>query len=153
MKCKLCIEQGWPANYGDEPECAFATGEFVENNWACATACEIRTLMGEGEDEQNEDAFYVRRDDQSYGALWVPPHPDDEEDVGCWRGGGMIVATWYKSRGRTDTMIRVDGRDGGLERAKPLLLAEAEAAIRNIRAWKEKTQDTPTSGAKRGAQS
>lgn len=131
-KCRLCIEQGRPARFGSEPKCAFETGEFSSDNWNCATAGAIRQLMGErGEDVKTDENLYLRRDDQSYGSLFVPPNPQDDEIIGPWRGGGMIAGYWYKHRGRTDMLIRVDHRDGGKEdaAAKRLTLQEAEAAL------------------------
>jgi hypothetical protein len=136
-KCTLCIAQGWPSNFGDEPRCAFETGEFSSENWNCATAVAIRMLMGEGwDDSKTHDNFYVRRDDQSYGALFVPPHPEDipeGKQVGPWRGGGLIAGYWYKHRSQTEMLIRVDPRNGGKEpeAAKRLTVQEAEAAIEN----------------------
>lgn len=133
-KCKLCVEQGWPEHFGSEPCCAFEAGEFSSDNWNCATANAIRRLMGEGDwgdKERNDEAFYVRRDDQSYGALFVPPNPERDEDEGPWQGGGLIAGYWYKHRGQTEMLIRVDPRNGGMEQdaAKPLTLEEAEEAL------------------------
>jgi len=132
-KCKLCIEQGRPEHSASEPRCAFESGEFSSDNWNCATAGAIRELMGEHAwiDERHDEAFYVRRDDRSYGALFVPPNPEQPEHEGSWRGGGFIAGYWYKHRGQTEMLIRVDPRNGGQEpdAAKPLTLEEAEAAL------------------------
>lgn len=140
MPCKLCIKRGRPAHYGDEPRCCWPKGEpdepFNNDNWACATAGELREIAGEGGDfEPSNDRMYVRRDDQSYAALWVPPHPQQPEDEGEFRGGGFIAMTWYKHRGQTEVMVRVDGwREGDRHQAIPLTLAEAEAALANFAA-------------------
>lgn len=127
-KCKLCV--GRPEYFGGERRCAFGTGEFSSDNWLCATCVAIRQLMGESGEETDEN-FYVRRDDRSYGALFVPPLQQDAPDEGAWRGGGMIAGYWYKHRGQTEMLIRVDPRDGGQENdaAKRLTLEEAEAAL------------------------
>lgn len=139
MKCKLCIERGRPANFGSEPQCAFTNGVFDSHNWNCATAVEIRKLMGEGWDTlPSEERLYTRRHDRSFGALWVSPHPEDVPDgdeVGVFRGGGFIAGHWYKHQGRTDMLIRVDPRNGGRteESGQKLTLEEAEAVLENCR--------------------
>lgn len=138
MKCKGCLAQGKPEFFASDPKCAFESGEFSPDNWNCATACELRVFMGEScyreEDKPWYEGFWVRRDDQSYGALWIPPNPNDAETVGCWRGGGLIAGYWYKGHGATDMLIRVDPRDGGRDEiGKPLTLVEAEAALENLR--------------------
>lgn len=134
MKCKACVEQGQPANFGSPVRCAFESGVFSDQNWQCATACQLRELAGEGEtrEDQHRDGFWTRRNDTSYAALYVPPHPDQEEHEGEWRGGGFIAMTWYKSRGGTDVMVRVDGWEGGKHCAVPLTREAAEAALVNI---------------------
>lgn len=136
MICKRCRERGRPANFGSEPKCAFRTGEFTSDNWQCATALEIRTLMGE--EGPMPDGFYIRQEDQSYGALCVPPNPNDipeGDEVGPWRCGGLIAGYWYKNRGQTEMLIRVDPRNGGMEEkaALRLTLVEAEAALENFK--------------------
>jgi len=134
MKCKLCIEQGHPPNFGSPPRCAFESGEFSSDNWNCATAIRIRELMYQ--ESFGELGLRLRMHDQSFGSLWVPPHPEDipyGKRIGPWRGGGFISGYWYKDRGQTEMLIRVDPRDGGNEKeaALRLTLAEAEAAIEN----------------------
>jgi len=135
-KCKLCRERGEQTN--GKVKCAFEIGEFSQDNWNCATAIEIRGLIGEGggylSSGRRGDNFYLYRHDQSYGALWVPPHPEDVPNgdrMGLWRGGGMIVAYWYRHYCQTELLMRLDPlepRSAGY----PLTLAEAEAAIENI---------------------
>ncbi len=148
--CPLCIKRGRPANFGSEPRCAFRAGQFSTDNWACATANILRTFV----DEENSAYHWrLRYDDQSYAALFVPAHPQDidapEEQrlYGPWRGGGMIAMYWYKNRGQTEGIFRVDPRDGGLfkDASLPLTLVEAEAAIINLTLFSEKLrQKSPT---------
>lgn len=140
MPCKLCIQRGRPAHYGDDPKCCWPKGEpdepFTNDNWSCATADKLRDLAGEDGLEPSDERMYVRRDDQSYAALYVPPNPHQLEDEGEFRGGGFIAMTWYKHRGTTDVMVRVDGwQDGKGQTALPLTLAEAEAALANFAAY------------------
>ena len=145
--CKRCIERGRPANFGSEPKCAFMTGEFSEDNWQCVTASIIRSFMGEDYcDTHDGDRFYIYRDDESFGAIWVPPNPQDVPDgdeVGPWRGGGLIAGYWYKHRGCTEMLIRVDPRNGGqaADAGKRLTLAEAEAAIENLEIAKRAAEE------------
>ena len=137
--CALCKSTPVPENYGSPRSCAFdAGGLFTSDNWACVTALHLRELAGENEDSKNEESFYIRANDQSYGALYVPPNPNDVpegEEFGPFRGGGFIAMSWYKGHGQTEIIIRVDPRDGGAldEAGLPLTLREAEAAIENIR--------------------
>jgi hypothetical protein len=88
-KCPRCIERGQTWS-GDAPECGFdKDGNFLENNWNCATLNALREMGEEGRvwcDEQN--MTIIKRDDVGHGIL-----------------------SWYKSRGRTD-----DFRDGYFER-------------------------------------
>jgi hypothetical protein len=144
MTCALCDTVPVPAYYGSPRVCAFDdAGIFKSENWNCETAVELRVLAHENgfEDARSNESLYLRRDDQSYAALYVPPHPADAPDgeqYGPWRGGGFIAMSWYKNHGRTDIMIRVDPRNGGLigEAGLPLILREAEAALENFRSRK-----------------
>jgi hypothetical protein len=137
--CKRCQKTPVPSNFGSPRKCAFnSNGIFTSDNWNCVTACELRALAGEGWDNKKDaESFFVRRDDRSYAAIWIPPHPEDVPDgerVGPFRGGGFIAMTWYKDRGQTEIMIRVDPRDGGMpdEAGLPLTAHEAEAALENL---------------------
>jgi hypothetical protein len=138
--CKLCKETPVPDNMASPRLCAFnRDGYFTTENWCCVTALRLRALCGEASRPANEGyRLYIRRDDQSYGALWVPPHPHDVpegERIGPFRGGGFIAMSWYKGHGQTEVMIRVDPRDGGQldEAGLPLTMREAEEAIENLR--------------------
>lgn len=138
MPCKMCIERGRPAHYDSEPECAFESGEFSSENWNCATVNKIRCFIAyePAQDKYNESRL-MRKNDQTYVLLWIPPHPDDVPDgykVGPWRGGGCIAMSWEKDRGQCQAMIRLDPRDGGTwdKAALPLTFGEAEAAIENV---------------------
>lgn len=137
--CARCVKRGQTWN-GSAPRCAFKTGEFSNENWNCATANNLRSLAGEDHnDAKTAESLYLYRDDQSYAALFVPPNENDipdGEEIGPFRGGGFIAMSWYKHRGQTDMILRVDPRDGGTwdKCGMPLTLAEAEAAIKNIEA-------------------
>ena len=138
--CRLCKEREVPAYYGSAPKCAWdSTGNFTTENWNCETANFLRMAAGEAASRRSVEAMWVRRNDQSYAALFVPPHPDDipnGEIVGPFRVGGFIGMTWYKHRGRTDVIVRIDPRDGGMpdEAGLPLTLAEADQAVENLTA-------------------
>ena len=83
------------------------------------------------------------RDDRSYAArkphllwstIWIPPNPNEAEDEGEFRGGGFIAMYWYKHRGQTENIIRVDPRNGAMidVAALPLTAVEAEIALVNL---------------------
>lgn len=138
--CKRCKETPVPSNYGSPRKCAFNdAGVFTEDNWACVTALLLRDFM-DSDDSTSGESLSVRRDDQSYGALYVPPHPDDiggygkQDRMGAFRGGGFIAATWYKSRGQTEVMVRVDAwnSENRMKCAMPLMAEEAEEALANL---------------------
>ncbi len=134
----MCKERGQTWS-GSAPRCAFESGVFSSDNWNCATANALRELSGERNWQTKEkDSLWLRRNDQSFAAMWVPAHPEDVPDgdrCGPFRGGGFIAMTWYKHRGQTEMILRVDPRDGGTvdKCGLPLTIAEAEAAIENIR--------------------
>lgn len=144
--CQLCKNTPVPANFGSPRLCAFDhSGVFTHHNWNCVTAIKLRQLAGEWDYDvayKSGESFYTYRDDRSYASMFVPPHPSDPEHEGFFRGGGFIAMTWYKHRGQTEIMIRVDGRDGGgySESGLPLTLQEAEAAIENVTIYKKELQ-------------
>ncbi len=88
-KCPRCLERGqtWE---GSSPKCAFdENGNFLENNWNCATLNALREMGEEGRvwcDEQN--MTIIQRYDVGHGIL-----------------------SWYKNRGKTD-----DFRNGWFEK-------------------------------------
>lgn len=138
--CKLCKQIPQPTDYLSPRLCAFdRRGNFTRENWNCETANALRQACGEDLGSKgSEESLYVRRSDQSYAAIYIPPNPEDVPDgdmVGPFRGGGFIAMSWYKSHGQVDAMIRVDPRDGGMwDRAGlPLTRREAEAALENLK--------------------
>ena len=133
--CTLCRETPVPSNFASLRKCAFdSRGVFTSDNWNCVTAGELRALAGAGSDDKKDpDSLFVQRNDKSYAAIWIPPHPEDVPDgerIGPFRGGGFIAMTWYKHHGCTDIMIRVDGAYGG---HGPLTAHEADEALENLR--------------------
>ena len=132
--CKLCRETPVPSYFGSPRKCSFdESGVFTSEGWNCVTANNLRDFA----EQETDESFCIRRDDETYAALWIPPHPEDVPSgkrFGPFRGGGFLAMTWYKNRGRTDLIIRVDPRDGGLpdKAALPLTVREAEAAIENL---------------------
>ena len=150
--CKMCVDRGRPAIFGSEPRCAWPDGtNFTSENWSCATANAIRESMRnenavKGRWDENPDRLNIRREDQSFGFVYVPGHPEDVsdgEEFGEFRGGGVIVGTWYKERGQVQFLGRLDGWiDSGVgedrRRCTPLTLQEAEAALVNLSIAKAK---------------
>lgn len=145
--CKMCIERGRPDNFGSDPRCAWPDGvNFTSENWGCATANAIRNAM------RNEyavpdswdgvpDRLNIRREDQSFGFVYIPGHPEDFPDgdrFGEFSGGGVIVGTWYKERWQVQFLGRLDGWDASVSnddnrrRCTPLTLQEAEGALVNL---------------------
>jgi hypothetical protein len=88
-KCPRCstAKKDWS---GDDRKCGFSEkGNFLEDNWMCATLIALREMGEEGRvwcDEQN--MTIIARDDVGHGIL-----------------------SWYKSRGATD-----DFRNGWFEK-------------------------------------
>lgn len=78
--CPLCKERGktWQ---GGNPVCAFTSGVFDSNNWNCATASKIRSLV-------IDDAIW---NEDQYCAI--------KPVLDC---GEFLLVSWYKRRGRTD---------------------------------------------------
>ena len=88
-KCPRCEERKQTWN-GDAPKCGFdEDGNFLENNWNCATLNALR-------DRANENRVWS--DDYSMSIIQT-------FDV------GFGILRWYKSRGATD-----DFRDGYFDR-------------------------------------
>jgi hypothetical protein len=91
FRCSLCVEQGWPDDFGSEPQCAFTeNGKFTADNWACATAMKLRSLAT-GEDWEREQ----HSGDQKIATL---PFFD----------GMFLVIGWYKNRGTTEFVAVLD---------------------------------------------
>jgi len=103
--CPACKKRGktW---MGEDPDCAFMTGEFDPDNWNCATMNALRSL---------EEIPQARRwccDDQS---LLVFPLE-----------GEFIILSWYKNRGRTDGAWMLYS-----DLIEPLSLEAAERFLQN----------------------
>lgn len=96
MTCKACIERGqtWA---GDKPQCAFESGAFSPGNWNCATVNMIRDLV-------DEHAIYC--DDEKYAVLNI-------SELGLGDTGQAIAlwVQWYKSRGRTQSLLLLQIED------------------------------------------
>lgn len=126
MKCKACIEQGYPAYFATPPTCAFDNPENVAlgENWQCATLIKIRALAGELEQESvpNVSAFLRNYEDQQASILVALPE-------------GFLVMGWYKSRGRTEYV-------GVLSESEmfPFRLDQAEALLARL----ERDRSRPT---------
>lgn len=131
--CALCKKIPIPKTFGSPRKCAFVDGKFTPDNWNCETANALRLLAGESWNPQpSATKLYLRRDDQSYAAIYVPSHPEDVPDgeiLGPFRGGGFIVMAWYKNHGQIEFMGRIDGYPASCQ---ALSLVEAEAAIKNL---------------------
>lgn len=87
---------------GDDPRCAFPHGVFDEDNWNCATMCDLRELA----------QMHTRLNDEQRAVLI--PIPDT---------GDFAVLGWYKRRGRTERAFRFG--DGS-----PLRIEDAEACLK-----------------------
>lgn len=88
MTCKMCRERGktWQ---GDDPQCAFNGEYFNTVNWNCATMNALR--------ERAEEIGTARRDDNAAASIGYVPFENGDDEL----GGGYVVMTWYKNRGRT----------------------------------------------------
>lgn len=117
--CPRCVARGktWE---GDDPACAFESGTFSPSNWACATALAIRDLLAP-DCEPSAGVAFVFSEEQK--AALVPLELERE-------GGLFLLASWYKSRGRTDVLAIVGDADS--DSVVPLALAEAEEVIAHL---------------------
>lgn len=88
MACKYCIERGKTWN-GDDPICAFDDkGNFVKENWNCATLSIIREYAV----ENNLDIY-----DSDNRALMIS------------NGDGLFLGLfWYKRRGKVDKLFNIN---------------------------------------------
>src|ERR1017187_10290993 len=127
--CRMCQERGKTWEGGD-PKCAFPEGVFALDNWNCATANALRLLMGEvhtGDESDSAvpegDRFFVRRDDNCYGMLYLPEanRPYDEDEISNY--SVMMLGCWYKLHGRLDSLKDL-GRSS-------VTLRQAERAIQH----------------------
>ena len=87
--CKLCDAniKNW-ANSSSKIKCAFdSNGDFTNDNWNCGTMSTLRHIAGYN---------VVRNGDDSISTL---PLPNDN---------GFLIISWYKSRGRTETLYHFE---------------------------------------------
>jgi hypothetical protein len=119
-QCPRCKERGktWQ---GSDPKCAFPEGVFVDDNWNCATANALRDIAEIAlDDPARKDVF----------ALW-----DSDENLGAFCAGGFfVVLSWYKRRGQTGKILKLES-----DTMEPLTLEDAEKAISSWNA----VSDTP----------
>jgi hypothetical protein len=97
FQCPRCKKRGkvWE---GDDPVCGFdEQGNFLSRNWNCATLNALR-----------ERCKISWCDDYSIG---VTSKPD------C----GFLILKWYKSRGRTDSLVNDEFEPATLKEALMIL--------------------------------
>jgi len=91
-QCPACQERGKPWE-GEDPRCAFSdSGDFVSDNWNCATINRLRDLAGEDRNMAFRGegvAGWWARDDIDAGTSLSVVHTVH----------GFVVLTYYKSRG------------------------------------------------------
>ncbi len=130
MSCKMCQERIKDWN-GDDPKCAFPDGVFTEKNWNCATANAIRNIA---EPEWGVTApngvSHQRCDDQNYSTIRIVDLDIERGEDDRWPIA--LYVGWYKSRGRTETMLIMTDSE------MPHLPTE-ENCLQIIAAYKEKT--------------
>ena len=107
-KCKRCDrEKTWS---GSGIECPFSSGEnFTNKNWNCGAIGWIRNLANIAMDGGDPRLHYRFCDDQKYATIDIS---DIYEDIDTTPPLGMTLwVTWYKSRGRTESMWILDCYD------------------------------------------
>jgi len=103
---------------GSDPECGFdEEGKFREENWMCFLVQNVRDLMNQWnspEDKEYCPTGHCWWDDDSYvGVLYIPYSMMPYTEMISPLTSSMVIMTWYKSRGRTDS-FRILGGDGTL---------------------------------------
>jgi hypothetical protein len=99
--CRRCRERvkGWR---GDNPKCGFdAAGNFLTQNWNCATLNALRDLCREprrGDVAGDVIGVSLWHDDDNVAVLPMPERPEGGH-------GGFMLVRWYKQRGRTDEVL------------------------------------------------
>jgi len=116
-ECRLCVERGGRTWEGSDPNCAFTSGEFDDDNWNCATLNALRTIA-EGDDWPEPAEWGEQR-----GALWS----NDERAALIAHEGEFVVLGWYKHRGRTQIALLIS--DDGY---RTLTLADAERFLASL---------------------
>ena len=88
-KCKRCEQRGktWK---GDDPRCAFESGEYSPDNWMCATMGALRAKV-------ESSSFW--HDDHNTAIIALNDNPR------------LLILNWYKDRGRTDFAKIVCGNE------------------------------------------
>lgn len=106
--CKACRERGkdWT---GTDPVCAFLTGTFNPNNFACATMAALRF----SEPKHYAQRYVIFCSDEQKSRTIPDPYT-----------GGFIILGWYKNRGRTEYAGHLVETE-----IKPLTLETAERVI------------------------
>ena len=106
---KILCRHGEKHWNGSDPECAFdEEGKFREENWNCFLLNTVRSLMNQHffVDDVDTDCPYGKCwwDEDSYqGVLYLPCGDNWWNDERDELKGAVVLMTWYKSRGRTDT--------------------------------------------------
>lgn len=119
MKCKACEIQDQPKDFLSPARCAFdnVEGVAIEDNWQCATLCEIRALIGESSFEH-----YNERTNSVF--LWE----NDQRSILIAMGDGrFLILGWYKSRGTTEFIGVLDGVE-----MRPLHCDDAEKLLEKL---------------------
>lgn len=105
-RCQAAYGLGRPEYFGDDPKCAFpGGGKFTPDNWQCKTADIIRDLVGEFPCAvERPEVVVTTCGDQKVATITFPDGADlDHYDQFI----PALVMTWYKRRGRTDTILLI----------------------------------------------
>ena len=114
-ECRYC--KSTPKSWnGDDRNCAFKDGVFLQDNWNCASMNLLRNIA-----ENKELRQYG--DDISCAMLRVPEVRISDEE---WLNDGFCILSWYKSRGKTSNAIFVSD-----EVEQPLAFEQVEAIIKH----------------------
>lgn len=102
--CELCGKPWQPEHFGSPRKCAFEGETFSDDNWNCGLANRLRREMYDKEDEPC--ALRWRNDDGvgSVGALVIEVPETDPNSPSDYKLAGVLIASWYKDRGRVDTL-------------------------------------------------
>ena len=122
--CTLCRADLQPPHYAHPRECAFKDGQFSPNNWNCGVLHVIRGAMYYA--DQHEGWLYRNDMIGSYGVLIVAVPSTDPTVPDDYDLSGLLVANWYKDRGRTDDLTWAyfnQGEPGPLTREQAVRIA------------------------------
>lgn len=100
MVCQACEKRGktWQ---GSDPKCAFDAGEFTPDNWNCATLNELREHLFYG---QSTVDYRCHDDDQHVATVALDWDSECESESKLVRSARSLWVSWYKSRGRTESI-------------------------------------------------